>query len=154
MAWDERCAFWRCARGMHPQHVVVDAAYDSDSLRNQIRKNKGRACIRPPSSEGTRYAEQVDTVALIQRPKGNNWIPGNALLLVLDWAVAKAGTLSIVGVYPQKAPFFDIGTTMNKNITIQVGNCPHRKYLSRLVERVHMREIDPLSVLPCDCRNS
>ena len=104
-----------------------------------------------PSAERTRHAEQVNMVAPTTRPKDGNWVPGNAPSQVLDWAlevIAKAGTLSIVGVYPQKARFFDIGTAMNKNITIQMGNCPHRKYLPHLVQLVHTEQIDPLAVIP------
>lgn len=37
---------------------------------------------------------------------------------------------------------------MNKNITIQMGNWPHSKYLRRLVDLVHSGQIDPLAVLP------
>jgi len=38
----------------------------------------------------------------------------------LEWAVAalaKAGALSIVGVYPQTAKSFPVGQAMNKNIS-------------------------------------
>jgi threonine dehydrogenase-like Zn-dependent dehydrogenase len=104
-----------------------------------------------PSSERTRHKEQVADVAPTTNAKGGNWVPGNAPSQVLDWAVeaiAKAGTLSIVGVYPQTAQFFNIGAAMNKNITIQMGNCPHRKYLPQLVNLVESGKIDPLSVLP------
>jgi threonine dehydrogenase-like Zn-dependent dehydrogenase len=104
-----------------------------------------------PSSERNRHEEQVAEVAPHTRPKGANWVPGNAPSQVLDWAVkviSKAGTLSIVGVYPPTAQFFNIGAAMNKNITIQMGNCPHRKYLGQLVEMVHTRQIDPLAVIP------
>ena len=34
-------------KNLEPQHVVADAAYDSDAIRQTIRKNKGKACIRP-----------------------------------------------------------------------------------------------------------
>ncbi len=33
--------------GLRPRHVVADAAYDSDAIRDQIRRSKARACIRP-----------------------------------------------------------------------------------------------------------
>jgi threonine dehydrogenase-like Zn-dependent dehydrogenase len=104
-----------------------------------------------PSSERSRHRKQVAEVAPETQPHEGNWVPGNAPSQVLDWAVeviAKAGTLSIVGVYPPKAQFFNIGAAMNKNITIQMGNCPHRKYLSKLVEMVQTEQIDPLTVIP------
>lgn len=104
-----------------------------------------------PSTERSRHREQVAEIAPVTRPKGDNWIPGNAPSQVLDWAVqalCKAGTLSIIGVYPQTAKFFPIGSAMNKNLTVQMGNCPHRKYLPMLVDMVRNGAIDPLHVLP------
>src|SRR5204863_8048141 len=101
--------------------------------------------------EQARHREQVADVAPTTRPKARNWVPGNAPSQVLDWAVdaiAKTGRLSIVGVYPQTAQVFSIGAAMNKNITIQMGNCPHRKDVPRLVEMVHTQQIDPLAVIP------
>jgi threonine dehydrogenase-like Zn-dependent dehydrogenase len=38
-------------------------------------------------------------------------------------ALAKAGTLSIIGVYPQQAKSFPIGLAMNKNLAVRMGNC-------------------------------
>lgn len=34
-------------RGLRPKHVLADAAYDSDAIRNKIRENEGKPCIRP-----------------------------------------------------------------------------------------------------------
>ncbi len=36
---------------------------------------------------------------------------------------------------------------MNKNLTIQMGNCPHRKYLPLLIDLVQTGAIDPTKVL-------
>lgn len=33
--------------GLKPRHVIADAAYDSDAIRQQIRRLKAQACIRP-----------------------------------------------------------------------------------------------------------
>lgn len=66
------------------------------------------------------------------------------------WAaqsLAKAGTLSIIGVYPQTNRFFPIGAAMNKNLTINMGNCNHCKYILKLVERVRAGVIDPETIL-------
>ena len=62
-------------------------------------------------------------------------------------SLAKAGTLSIIGVYPQTDRFFPIGAAMNKNLTIKMGNCPHRAYLPELVDLVASGVIDPAQVL-------
>jgi threonine dehydrogenase-like Zn-dependent dehydrogenase len=69
-------------------------------------------------------------------------VPGDAPSQVLEWAVkalAKAGTLSIVGVYPEAAKKFPIGLAMMKNLTVKAGNCNHRRYIPMLVEMVRAR---------------
>ncbi|HZS82110.1 MAG TPA: zinc-dependent alcohol dehydrogenase [Stellaceae bacterium] len=79
-----------------------------------------------------------------------NWEPGDAPSQVLRWAVegvAKAGTLSIIGVYPMTAKTFPIGAAMNKNLTLRMGNCNHRRYIPHLVELVRSGTIDPKAVL-------
>lgn len=79
-----------------------------------------------------------------------NWHPGDAPSQVLSWAVeaiAKAGTLSIIGVYPETAQSFPIGAAMNKNLTLKMGNCNHRKYIPVLLDRVLTGVLDPEKVL-------
>ena len=81
---------------------------------------------------------------------GGQWMPGDAPSQVLTWAVqalAKAGTLSIIGVYPETMTRFPIGMAMMKNLTLQMGNCPHRKYVPRLIDVVKDGKVDPLKVL-------
>src|SRR5437763_5802149 len=82
--------------------------------------------------------------------QGGNWHPGDAPSQALQWAVealAKAGTLSIVGVYGDNNRVFPIGAAMNKNLTIKMGNCHHRKYIPRLIELVMACAIDPAQIL-------
>ncbi len=33
--------------GLRPGHVIADAAYDSDAIRERVRRAKAKACIRP-----------------------------------------------------------------------------------------------------------
>jgi threonine dehydrogenase-like Zn-dependent dehydrogenase len=83
-------------------------------------------------------------------PHNGNWKPGDAPSQALRWAVegiAKAGTLSIIGVYPPTMEAFPIGMAMNKNITMNMGNCNHRKYLPRLVELVRTGAVVPSAVI-------
>ncbi|WAJ35516.1 glutathione-dependent formaldehyde dehydrogenase [Pseudomonas sp. GOM7] len=78
------------------------------------------------------------------------WQPGDGPEQALQWAVdalAKAGTLSIIGVYPQQAREFPIGQAMNKNLTINMGNCNHRRYIPKLIEMVQAGRIDPAKIL-------
>lgn len=70
--------------------------------------------------------------------------------LAQRWAVealAKAGTLAIIGVYPPGDMSFPIGEAMNRNLTIRMGNCNHRKYIPKLMQLVRSRTIDPSSLL-------
>ena len=81
---------------------------------------------------------------------GGNWKPGDAPSQVLQWAVtalAKAGTLSIIGVYPETMTRFPIGMAMMKNLTVQMGNCPHRHYLPQFVDYVRSGRVDPTRIL-------
>jgi threonine dehydrogenase-like Zn-dependent dehydrogenase len=95
------------------------------------------------------FRKELREVAPEANTRGEQWRAGDAPSLVLDWAVrslAKAGTLSIVGLYPQ-GRLFQIGGAMDKNLTIKAGNTPHRKYIPDLIELVEAGAIDPSDVL-------
>lgn len=92
------------------------------------------------------FQRQTHEVAPKTDPQGDNWHPGGAPGQAITWAVqalAKAGTLSIVGVYPMTAQFFPLGMAMNRNLTIKMGNCNHRHYLPRLVDIVRSGAVQP-----------
>ena len=96
------------------------------------------------------FRQELQQTAPRTNQQGDQWKPGDAPSLAATWAVealAKAGTLSIIGVYPQTHRFFPIGTAMNKNLTINSGNCNHRKYLPELVAMVASGAVDPIQVL-------
>lgn len=84
-------------------------------------------------------------------PKGRHaWKRGDGPSQALDWAVAalaKAGTLSINGVYPPGQNDFPIGQAMNKNLTLRMGNCHHRKYIPHLLDLIAAGTIDPVALL-------
>ena len=78
------------------------------------------------------------------------WQPGDEPAQALQWAVealAKAGTLSIIGVYPAGFDNFPIGTAMNKNLRMNMGNCHHRKYIPKLIEMTLAGRVDPSKIL-------
>jgi len=82
--------------------------------------------------------------------RDGNWEPGNAPGQAIEWAVevlAKAGTLGVIGVYPPEAEFFPLGKAMNKNLTVKLGNCNHRRYIPELIELVRSGRIKPTEVL-------
>ena len=96
------------------------------------------------------FEKEVQAIAPHQHPDGENWKPGQAPSQAQQWAVqalAKAGTLSIIGVYPPSDTFFPIGSAMNKNLTIRMGNCNHRKYIPDLIELVRTGAFDPTSII-------
>lgn len=96
------------------------------------------------------FAREVEAVAPKQHPEGEYWHPGDAPSQALQWAVAalaKAGTLAIVGVYPPSARFFPIGEAMNKDLTLKMGNCHHRRYIPKLLRMVQSGMVDPLEFI-------
>jgi threonine dehydrogenase-like Zn-dependent dehydrogenase len=101
--------------------------------------------------KGGQHAQEVQQVTKGKaRQSGPQWKPGEAPSQAVTWAVktlAKAGTLGIVGVYPQTDRFFPLGAAMNKNLTIQMGNCNHRTYIPKLLEMVEGGIADPTQVL-------
>jgi threonine dehydrogenase-like Zn-dependent dehydrogenase len=96
------------------------------------------------------FKEEVKKIAPETNVQGDLWKPGDAPSQVLQWAVAalaKAGTLSIIGVYADASTTFPVGAAMNKNLTVKMGNCNHRRYAPHLVELVRTGAIDPTEIL-------
>lgn len=96
------------------------------------------------------FQEELRQVAPETHVEGDNWHPGDAPSQALIWAVRaldKAGTLSIVGVYPKTVQLFPIGEAMNKNLTLKMGNCNHRKYIPILIDLVQAGVVDPAAIL-------
>lgn len=94
--------------------------------------------------------EVVDANAPDRLRSGDQWQAGNAPGQALEWAVAalaKAGTLAIIGVYPPTMSSFPIGAAMNKNLTLKMGNCNHRRYIPELLELVRTGAVDPAAIL-------
>ncbi len=128
--------------------IGVDRAIDAVGI-DAYQPSSGPAAKTVKVFAGELKSEYKE-VAAEADPKGDNWHPGDAPSLALRWAVhalAKAGTLAIIGVYPQTFGHFPIGMAMNKNLTVQMGNCPHRKYVPMLVDLVQNGTIDPTQVL-------
>jgi threonine dehydrogenase-like Zn-dependent dehydrogenase len=78
------------------------------------------------------------------------WQPGSGPTQVAEWAVecvAKAGTVCLIGVYPPTVAEFPIGAAMMKNLTLQMGNCNHRRYIPHLVELTRSGAVDPSDLI-------
>ena len=130
-------------RGIGPNRAIDCVGVESE------RPKQGPAA-QSTQGQAQEFAQQVQTIAADANPQGEQWKPGDAPSLVATWAVktlAKAGTLGIVGVYPPKDQFFPIGAAMNKNLSINMGNCNHRTYIPKLVDKVAAGTTDPTSVL-------
>ena len=52
-----------------------------------------------------------------------------------------------MGVYPSAMRTFPIGDAMEKNLTLRMGNCNHKKYASKLVDLVREGRIEPTRIL-------
>ncbi|MBP2296243.1 zinc-dependent alcohol dehydrogenase [Azospirillum rugosum] len=129
--------------GIGPDRAIDAVGVDAE------RPKSGPAAAQL-EKQAQQFQQELQQIAPQTNPQGDQWKPGDAPSLVSTWAVeslAKAGTLSIIGVYPQTHRFFPIGAVMNKNLTINSGNCNHRKYLPELVAMVASGEVDPLQVL-------
>lgn len=100
----------------------------------------------PDGSAGS----EARTASPEARTEGEQWVAGNKPSQALDWAVeavAKAGTIGIIGVYPPTDRTFPIGKAMNKNLAVKMGNCNHRRYVPHLLDLVQSGVVDPLLVL-------
>ncbi|PRY02218.1 zinc-dependent alcohol dehydrogenase [Allonocardiopsis opalescens] len=104
----------------------------------------------PGSGDAEEFRHELAEVAPRTRPDHGTWVPGDAPTQAVRWAVdavAKAGTLSVIGVYPQQAEHFPLGAAMNKNLTVNMGNCNHRAVIPDLVDLVAGGSVDIGSVL-------
>jgi len=96
------------------------------------------------------FKKELSEIAPKTNIVGKNWIPGDAPSQVLRASVGlagKCGTISIIGVYPEKANTFPLGRAMNKNLKIVMGNCHHRAYIPKLLQMVQAGLIDPTQIL-------
>ena len=122
--------------------VGVDAMHPHSTPATAISEQQQR-----------QFDEEIREIAperFARGTEGKRWHPGDAPSQALQWAVrsiAKAGTIAIIGVYPESMRFFPIGQAMNKNLTIRMGNCPHRRYIPELMEIVSGGAVQPERVI-------
>ncbi|HEU0192880.1 MAG TPA: alcohol dehydrogenase catalytic domain-containing protein [Gaiellales bacterium] len=105
---------------------------------------------RGPGSDDGEAEQEIEEIVSARASEGRNWQPGSGPTQVTRWAVeaiAKAGTLCLIGVYPPTVERFPIGEAMMKNLTMTMGNCNHRRYLPRLVELTRSGVVDPSALI-------
>lgn len=123
--------------------IGCDRVIDAVGVDAEAAHDAGKA-------KKAQFAKEVEEIAPKQNPDGDLWKPGSGPSQALEWGVeivAKAGTIGIIGVYPQQATTYPIGKAMNKNLTINLGNCNHRRYIPELVELVRSGAFDTAQVL-------
>jgi threonine dehydrogenase-like Zn-dependent dehydrogenase len=128
--------------------IGVDRAIEAVGV-DAVHADKGPAAKQAKKMKDT-YERELKEVAPKARPKGPAWVPGDAPSQALEWAVesvAKAGTISVIGVYPETMQYFPFGKAFNKNLSIRGGNCNHRKYIPILVDMVASGVVHPEEIL-------
>jgi threonine dehydrogenase-like Zn-dependent dehydrogenase len=126
--------------------IGVDRAIDAVGV-DATHPERGPAHDR---GREKKFRKEIEEIAPDANPRGRNWWPGQGPSQALYWAVealAKAGALSVIGVYPDQMHTFPLGVAMNKNLTLKMGNCNHRKYIPKLVQLVRTGAIDPAQIL-------
>lgn len=133
----------RLTGGIGPDRVIDAVGVDA------VAPHDGPASAQA-QQQASQHAQIREQVVPHPNPQGANWRPGDAPSQVLEWAVQavdKAGTVAIIGVYPPTMQAFPIGMAMNKNLTIRMGNCNHRKYAPMLIDLVQNGTLDPSKIL-------
>ena len=128
--------------------IGVDRVIDAVGVDAQ-RPEEGPAA-EAAEQQAAEFERERAQVAPDQNPQGGTWVAGDAPSQSLQWAVeavAKAGTIGIIGVYPPDMTSFPIGAAMNKNLTVKMGNCNHRRYIPQLLDLVRTGAVDPATVL-------
>lgn len=121
-------------RGIGPDRVIDAVGVDAN---------------RGPGADDEKFEDAIDQL-VPERAEGSRFQPGSGPTQVLEWAVevvAKAGTISLIGVYPPSVESFPIGAAMMKNLTITMGNCNHRRYVPRLVDLTRSGAVDPSALV-------
>jgi threonine dehydrogenase-like Zn-dependent dehydrogenase len=150
------------ARAQHAEIIDFDSENPVEAIQeltggigvDRVVDAVGIDAQQPATGVDEQQAQQFDAEQAQAAPQtnvhGDNWVPGDAPSQAAQWAaqaVAKAGTIGIIGVYPQTFDSYPIGVVMNKNVTVKAGNCNHRHYIPQLVGMVTNGTVDPALLL-------
>lgn len=140
-------------------------AVDAEPARMDIARSQGAEVVDFSKEEPTKVIKEltggigvdrvIDCVGIDadKKPREGErkqWAVGDAPDMPLSGAiemVAKAGTVSVVGVYPAGFSSFDFGKAFGKNLTVRMGDCNHRRYLPHLIRLVASGALRPSRVL-------
>lgn len=136
-------AILELTRGIGPDRVIDAVGVDAQSPAH------GPAA-KALAGQAEQFRHERDEAAPERHPDGDTWIPGDAPSLAARWAVravAKAGTIGTVGVYPPQVQHYPFGEAFMKNLTLKAGNCNHRRYIPHLVDLVASGQLDPTPLI-------
>jgi threonine dehydrogenase-like Zn-dependent dehydrogenase len=137
-------ALLELTRGIGPDRVIDAVGVDAESPQ----EDHDEALFEDEIARIERQRSQVSP----ERPvEPMPWAAGNAPMQALLWAVdaiAKSGTLAILGVYPPRFESFPLGRAFEKNLTVNMGTCHHRRYIPKLVQMVGAGEVNPTMIMP------
>ena len=140
-------------------------AVDAEPARMEIARNQGAEVVDFSHEEPTEIIKEmtggigvdrvidcvgVDADKKAREGKRRQWSAGDAPDMPLSGAiemVAKAGTISLVGLYPPGFNQIDLGKAFGKNLSIRMGNCPHRRYLPYLIRTAATGALRPSRIL-------
>ncbi len=138
-------------------------AVDAEPSRMEVARKQGAEVVDFSKEEPTNVIKEltggigvdavIDAVGVDAYKKAHppkQWAKGDAPEMPLAGAiemVAKAGHISIVGLYPAGFNQIDLGKAFGKNLTIRMGDCPHRRYLPKLVRMVAAGLLRPSNIL-------
>src|ERR1700712_771647 len=128
--------------------VGVDRVIDAVGVDAQ--RPKSGPAAEAAAQQAEQFDTEVATVAPDANPQGDQWVPGDSPSIASQWAVeavAKAGTIGVIGVYPQTFASYPFGEAFNKTLTLKMGNCNHRRYLSELIDLVLTGVVDPTAFI-------
>ena len=124
-------------RGSGPDRTIDAVGVDAATA------HRGPAA-KPEAAES--FNKELGKIAKEGVPVDRTFQPGGAPSQSLKWAiqsVAKAGTVSVIGVYSAPVQGFPIEKVLEKNITLKAGNCNHRRYMPEMIELVRSGVIHP-----------
>lgn len=134
---DPRAVLKDLTNGAGPDRTIDAVGVDAAPAKH------GPAASRDDRKLGEK---ELKAVAVKGTPKNGDFRPGGASFQALRWAiesVAKAGTVSVIGVYSGPSLNFPIEMVMEKNLTLKAGNCNHRRYMLEMIELVRSGVIRP-----------
>ncbi|NVJ05507.1 glutathione-dependent formaldehyde dehydrogenase [Myxococcus sp. AM001] len=88
--------------------------------------------------------------SLLQRVLGLGLMAEAGASTALNWcmhATRKGGVISVVGVYGPPWNLVDIGTAMNKNQTLRLGQCNVKRYMPHLLEHIRKGRVDAKGII-------